>query len=147
MEPREASGTCAILFTDLVDSTALRARVGEEAADRWIIEAEGRARDLVQARPGWVVKGTGDGVLAAFDSAANALAAAVAFQQRTEYPMRIRVSIGDVPWRQGDCFGHQSSRPPVSPPPVPARSWSRMWCGSWLAAGVAIASSPSETSS
>jgi class 3 adenylate cyclase len=105
MESREGSVTCAILFTDLVDSTALRARVGEEAADRWIIEAEGRARDLVQTRRGRVVKGTGDGVLAAFDSAADALAAAVAFQQRAEYPMRIGVSIGDVTWRQGDCFG------------------------------------------
>ncbi len=105
MEPREGSGTCAILFTDLVDSTALRARVGEEAADRWVIEAEGRARDLVQARRGRVVKGTGDGVLAAFNSAADALAAAVAFQQRAEHPMRIGVSIGDVTWRQGDCFG------------------------------------------
>jgi class 3 adenylate cyclase len=61
--PREGSGTCAVLFTDLVDSTARRARLGEEAADRWSIEAERRARDLVRARRGWVVKGTGDGVL------------------------------------------------------------------------------------
>jgi class 3 adenylate cyclase/tetratricopeptide (TPR) repeat protein len=105
MEPREGSETCAILFTDLVDSTALRVRVGEEAADRWAIEAEGRARDLVQALRGRVVKGTGDGVLAAFDSATDALAAAVAFQQRAEHPIRIGVSIGDVTWRQGDCFG------------------------------------------
>src|SRR5262245_29541807 len=105
MEPREGSGTCAILFTDLVDSTALRARVGEEAADRWAIEAEGRARDLVKARRGRVIKGTGDGVLAAFDSAADALAAAVALQQRAEYPTRIGISIGDVTWGQGDCFG------------------------------------------
>jgi class 3 adenylate cyclase/tetratricopeptide (TPR) repeat protein len=103
--PREGSGTCTILFTDLVDSSALRARVGEEAADRWAIEAEGRARDLVQTRRGRVVKGTGDGVLAAFDSAADALAAAVAFQQRAAHPMRIGISIGDVTWRQGDCFG------------------------------------------
>lgn len=27
--PREGSGTCANLFTDLVDSTALRARLGD----------------------------------------------------------------------------------------------------------------------
>jgi len=38
-------------------------------------------------------------------SSTDALAAAVAFQQRAEYPMRIGVSIGDVTWRQGDCFG------------------------------------------
>src|SRR5215470_20146648 len=118
MEPREGSGTCAILFTDLVDSTALRARLGEEAADRWIIEAEGRARDLVQARRGRVVKGTGDGVLAAFDSAADALAAAVAFQQRAEYPMRIGVSIGDVTWRQGDWLATAVPRGGPRPEPL-----------------------------
>src|SRR5262245_41349596 len=103
--PRDGSGACAVMFTDLVESTALRTRLGEEAADRWAIEAERYARDLVRAHRGWVVKGTGDGVLATFDSAADAMAAAVALQQHAPHPTRIGISIGDVTWREADCFG------------------------------------------
>lgn len=107
--------TATILVTDLVGSTELRVQVGEERAevlrrlhDR-LIAAE------INARNGTVVKGLGDGALAMFNGAADAVAAAVAIQQslalhnrRTrEAPLAVRIGIsaGDVTIEEGDCFG------------------------------------------
>jgi tetratricopeptide (TPR) repeat protein len=56
----------------------------------------------------------GDGIMAGFDGAADALAAAVAIQQdidrlsrRSASPLSVRVgvSVGDVTWEDSDCFG------------------------------------------
>jgi len=104
----------AVLFTDLVGSTALRAGLGEEAA-----EELRRAHDqvllvAVESHGGKVIKGLGDGIMASFDGAADALAAAVAIQQgiqrrnrRSPAPLAVRVgvSVGDVTWEDADCFG------------------------------------------
>ena len=63
---------------------------------------------------GRVVKGVGDGILAAFDSASDAVAAAVMMQQvvhgigrrrRLDLAIRVGISAGDVSWEDGDCFG------------------------------------------
>jgi len=53
--------TVSALFTDLVGSTELRARVGEESADRLR-----RIHDslVIEANGGRVVKSTGDGAMA-----------------------------------------------------------------------------------
>jgi len=52
------------LFTDVVDSTAWRVRVGDAAADARMAELERMSRDVVAAHGGSVVKGLGDGVMA-----------------------------------------------------------------------------------
>ena len=62
-----------------------------------------------------MVKGTGDGVLAWFPSAADAIAAAIAVQRRLDglrvsspdgaWAMRVGVSVGDVTVEDGDVFG------------------------------------------
>ena len=107
--------TATIVVTDLVGSTELRVRVGEERAellrrlhDR-LIAAE------ITSRNGTVVKGLGDGVLAMFAGAADAVAAAVAIQQsmvmhnrrsrEAHLSVRIGISAGDVTLEDGDCFG------------------------------------------
>ncbi len=109
------TGTATILFTDLVGSTAQRAHLGEEAA-----EAVRRAHDrlvaqAVAAHHGTVAKSVGDGSMATFPGAAEAVGAAVAIQQAVEghnrraaaTPLAVRVGIshGDVTWENGDCFG------------------------------------------
>ena len=108
------SGTATVLFTDLVGSTELMARLGDAAFDRLRGEHFTRLREAVVAAGGDEVKNTGDGILATFTSAVDALAAAVAIQQATErqahsadVPVAVRVglSIGEVAFEEGDVFG------------------------------------------
>jgi adenylate cyclase len=107
--------TATILVTDLVASTELRARVGEEEAERLRRVHDALLRAAVEGSGGRVVKGLGDGVLASFAGAADALAAAIAIQRgiarhRRRHPahplwVRIGVSSGDVSVEDGDVFG------------------------------------------
>ncbi len=110
-----SSQTATILVTDLVASTELRERVGEEQADRLRHLLYRLLRTSVETHGGVVVKGLGDGVLARFPEANGAVAAAVAIQQTVdahtrrhpEVPLVLRVglSAGDVAIEDGDCFG------------------------------------------
>ena len=110
-----ATQTATILVTDLVGSTELRVRLGEEQAEALRRVHDRLLRDAVEAHGGTVVKGLGDGVLARFDGAADAVAAGVAVQQAAdvhtrlhpETPLTIRVglSAGDVSLEDDDCFG------------------------------------------
>jgi class 3 adenylate cyclase len=110
-----ATGTATVLFTDLVASTRLRTEMGDDAADQLRRHHDEALRATVDRRGGTVVKGLGDGLLATFGSAAEAVAAAVEMQQaiarlnrrRRAEPVAIRigVSAGDVTWDGGDCFG------------------------------------------
>lgn len=108
------SGTRTVLFTDLVGSTSLRTSVGDRAADDIRRDHDALLGDAVVAHFGTVVKSTGDGIMAVFESASEAAAAAVEMQQamdcygrRTELDLRIRVglSAGDVTWEHDDYFG------------------------------------------
>jgi class 3 adenylate cyclase len=66
----------AILFTDVVGSTASSASIGD-ARWREVLESHARICDkVVAARSGRVVKSTGDGLLAVFDTPSSAVAAA-----------------------------------------------------------------------
>jgi class 3 adenylate cyclase len=65
-----------IMFTDLVSSTAITQRVGDDAAQQ-IVEAHNDAvRAALTEHKGVEIKHTGDGIMAAFDSAADASRAA-----------------------------------------------------------------------
>lgn len=107
--------TAIVLFTDVVDSTALRARIGEEQAEELRRQHEELAGRAVARSGGTVVKSVGDGVMATFLGAADAVAAAVAVQQGTDRSnrtagrertqVRIGVAAGDVTWDGDDCFG------------------------------------------
>lgn len=106
----------AVLFTDLVGSTALRATLGEERADELRKLHDHLLTERLEAHGGRMVKGTGDGLVAAFASASDALSSAVEMQQAierynrrpdamAELSVRIGVSVGDVSWDGGECFG------------------------------------------
>jgi class 3 adenylate cyclase len=102
------------VFVDVVESTALRARLGEERADALARALESQIGAVVGEQHGRVVKGLGDGVLAVFDSAVDAVGAAVKVQQQAELTtrestdgvdaieeeeavrLRVGISVGDV---------------------------------------------------
>jgi class 3 adenylate cyclase len=107
-------GTATVLFTDLVGSTALRSRLGEVAADEFRRRHDSALGSVVVDRGGVVVKSIGDGIMATFGSAADAIEAGVAAQQAVsrlavdlgvEVRIRVGISAGDVSWEDGDCFG------------------------------------------
>jgi class 3 adenylate cyclase len=111
-------GTVTFLFTDLEGST----RLWDERPDA-MRSALARHDELVRAavarHGGVVVKGTGDGVHAAFSTAADAVAAAVAAQQailseqwQDAATLRVRMGLhtGDAEARDGDYFGSALNR-------------------------------------
>jgi class 3 adenylate cyclase len=109
------SQTATILVTDLVGSTQLRIQLGEERADELRRLHDRLLHTAIESNSGTVIKGLGDGVLAMFSGAADAVAAAVSIQ-RAAYAhnrstpgevldIRIGLSSGDVSLEGGDCFG------------------------------------------
>ncbi len=109
------TATATILVTDLVGSTELRVRLGEERADELRRIHDGLIAAAVLGHEGTVVKGLGDGALAMFQSASDAVAAAIAIQQGAyahtrstpdaSLDIRIGISAGDVTLEDNDCFG------------------------------------------
>ena len=108
--------TATVVFTDLVASTELRSRLGEDAAEELRRTHDRLITEAVEANRGRVVKHLGDGVMAIFTGASDALAAAVAIQQALDrrnrsgssgVPLEVRIgaSAGDVSFENADCFG------------------------------------------
>lgn len=114
MGTEQATSTATVLFTDLVGSTELRTRLGEERADELRRTHDAVVQDAIEVNNGRVVKSLGDGLMAVFESAADAVAAGIASQQgvtalgpNLPEPIEIRVgaSVGDVSFEGDDCFG------------------------------------------
>jgi class 3 adenylate cyclase/tetratricopeptide (TPR) repeat protein len=114
--PASGPTTATVLFTDLVGSTELRGRVGEQAAEEIRRQHDRLLTGVVEARRGHVVKGLGDGIMATFAGATDAVAAAAAMQQAIDrhnrsgagpepLSVRIGISAGDLTFEDGDCFG------------------------------------------
>ena len=78
-----AGGPVTVLFADLVNSTALLERVGDEQAQRVFQTHRRLLRDAVAMHGGQEVKWTGDGLMTTFASSADAVRCAVAMQQTT----------------------------------------------------------------
>ena len=99
----------AVLFTDIVDSTAHLVAAGDE---RWrdILDLHDRiAHRRAHAHHGRVVKSTGDGILAVFPSSGDALAAARALADALvplSLQIRAAIHVGEVEVRgDGDIGG------------------------------------------
>jgi class 3 adenylate cyclase len=113
--------TAIVVFTDLVGSTDLRSRLGEDAAEQRRRSHDRLVADAVEAHRGRLVKNLGDGVMATFTGASDALAAAVAIQQAIDREKqsgrttcRWRCGSGSAratsPSRRSTASGRRSSR-------------------------------------
>jgi len=101
------------LFTDIESSTRLWEERPEEMRG-FVAEHDARFRAAIESNNGYVVKGTGDGVHAAFGRAADAVAAAEQLQAAIEdlpaIKVRIGINTGEVQERDGDYFGPAVNR-------------------------------------
>jgi len=107
-----ADGTVTIVFTDIVDSTVLLARLGDQAWLRLLRQHHAAVQEETAAHDGTVVERQGDGSMLAFSSARRAVACATSIQRHLAssfadgaqpLPVRIGIHTGDA-LREADQF-------------------------------------------
>jgi class 3 adenylate cyclase/pimeloyl-ACP methyl ester carboxylesterase len=109
-------GTVTVLFTDLVGSTELRERLGDDEVERLRRSHFRLVRDALRPHGGHEVKTLGDGVMAVFGSALDAVAAAVTIQQSARQRdeerepdrrvgVRVGLNVGEPIREEDDYFG------------------------------------------
>ena len=105
-----------VLFTDIVDSTARSAELGDRRWRRLLDEHDSLVAREVERRPGRRVKSTGDGALATFDGPGRGLDCALALRDAVRalgLEIRAGLHTGEVE-RRGDDIGglavHVASR-------------------------------------
>lgn len=104
--------TIAIVFTDVLNSTGLNVRLGDESWSQIRKAHFERAKDLIEQGRGYLIKTIGDSVMTAFHSAADALDFALALYKYTGHEsvkIRVGIHIGPVEISSGDAFGQQVS--------------------------------------
>jgi class 3 adenylate cyclase len=98
-----------VMFTDIVGSTTQTATIGDGQWRRLLDGHDRLAWELIDRHRGTIVKSTGDGVLARFDSPSCALEFAVDFRRvLAELGVQIRCGVhtGEVEIREnGDIVG------------------------------------------
>ena len=103
------SGTAVILFADIVDSTALTERMGDAAFRERARALDARcARSSRRRRHGDRRQAVGDGVLATFPAASQAIDAALrcgAAGDEQALPLHLGLHAGDVIREQNNVFG------------------------------------------
>ena len=97
-----------ILFTDIVDSTATLARLGDTAWRRVLLDHNDLLRSELDRFRGREIVTTGDGFLALFDSAARAVRCAAAMTGAVR-GLGIEIRAGSA-HRRGDRDGRQRAR-------------------------------------
>jgi class 3 adenylate cyclase len=97
-----------VLFTDVVESTKSALAEGD-ASWKERLDAHDRAVDqIIGEHSGTVVKSTGDGILATFDSLSSSLDAATALVDRLGdlgIPIRACLHSGEIELREDDVSG------------------------------------------
>ena len=106
------AGISTVLFTDVVGSTEMLARLGDDAAEAARRSHFERMRDLTYAHRGRVIKGLGDGVMASFGSPLAAIQCAIAMQQAearadsaSRVGLRVGLDVGEPIDDDGDLHG------------------------------------------
>jgi class 3 adenylate cyclase len=100
-EPQLPEGTALILFADIVDSTALTESLGDAAFREKAREVAAALRSIIAKNGGRTIEGPtlGDGVLATFTSARQAIEAALACGRAGDdggLPLHLGLHAGDV---------------------------------------------------
>lgn len=108
-------GVRTVLFTDMVDSTALTQHVGDDAAMVLLGVHDTIVRHALAASGGHEVKHTGDGIMSSFVSAASAVRCATQIQralaqheaEHKDQPVMVRIGLaaGEPVEHHGDLFG------------------------------------------
>jgi class 3 adenylate cyclase len=105
-------GTRTVFFTDIIGSTDMTQRWGDDAAFAVLSTHDRIVRDALAANSGAEVKHTGDGIMAAFLSAACAVKCGIAVMRDVlacggEPPLRMRIGIaaGEPIEHANDLFG------------------------------------------
>jgi class 3 adenylate cyclase len=108
-------GIRTVLFTDIVDSTALTQTLGDKAVMVLLDLHNSVVRNALADSGGREVKHTGDGIMAAFVSAAGAVRCAIQIQRELdkhaqanpERPLKVRVgaAAGEPVEQHNDLFG------------------------------------------
>jgi len=88
------AGVAIVVFSDLVNSTALLARLGDDRMDALRRAHIKDVTDVVAAAGGRLIKTLGDGAMASFESALGALDAAAGIQSSVEHLDRAQGGIG-----------------------------------------------------
>jgi len=106
------SGTAIILFADIVDSTALTERLGDADFRKKARDLDGALRTIIRDNAGTPIEGKllGDGVLAVFSGARQAIEAALACGRAGDeggLPLHLGVHAGDV-IRESDADGRSN---------------------------------------
>jgi len=112
--PAIDAGLRAVMFTDIVGSTEMTARLGDVAALELVRAHDALVRRGLDAYGGREVKHTGDGIMAAFDNAADAVRASADIQRRfaaynadasERLSIRIGIHAGEPVEDHNDLFG------------------------------------------
>lgn len=105
-----------VVFTDLIGSTSVFELLGNAKATQAVTQLTRWISEVFASHGGRVVKTLGDGVLAVFPSASQAVDAVVEMQRAQQkrlaqqspvirMPIRVGVSTGEVEIVDGDCYG------------------------------------------
>jgi len=104
------SGTAVILFADIVDSTALTERLGDAPFRTKARDLDAALLTVIREHIGTPIEGKllGDGVLAVFTSARQAIEAALAYAtagNEGELPLHLGLHAGDVIREDNNVYG------------------------------------------
>ena len=107
----------SVVFADLVGSTGIFERLGDETAGRFVTQLTTALAKIFEHHNGRVVKLLGDGLFVVFPEESQALTACIAIQERLQQkpvrpggvgrPVQMQMGIesGEVVEIQGDCYG------------------------------------------
>ena len=105
----------AIMFTDLMDSTAMTQRLGDAKALHWLHVHNAMTRNALRNHEGREVKHLGDGIMSSFASIEQSIHCAIAIQnsfaaynaEHEEAPMHLRIGLdaGEPVEEDNDLFG------------------------------------------
>lgn len=105
------TGLRAIMFTDLVGSTDVSTRQGDEAVMKMLSKHDRTVRSALDVNGGREVKHTGDGILASFTYVSRAVDCAIEIQRNLAnvegqgIPTSIGISAGEPITQADDIFG------------------------------------------
>jgi len=114
-DEEQANGIVAIMFTDIVESTAHTHAAGDQAGVAIVRAHNAIVRDALKRCDGTEIKHTGDGIMASFAVAGQAAEAARLIQRNaaafsktdpaTAFMLRIGINVGEPVRENDDLFG------------------------------------------